>query len=442
MYGVRMPEFSQMNLKPELVEALRRIGFISPTEVQAESIPIVLDGKDVVVRAKTGTGKTGAFTIPILQMLEKGHRGISAIVIVPTRELAIQVSGVASRIGSPLGFRTVTVYGGASINVQISEIRRGASLVVGTPGRLIDLIDRGVLDLRGVKFVVLDEADTMLDMGFIEDVEYILSHTPRERQTMMFSATMPHKIATIADNYMDDGKVRITVGAEEEVTALGITHFYAISTGAAKFDTLIGYIRQYDPKKAIIFTTTQRSAELLHRVLKGEGIDAIMMHGGLTQSMRERSLGSFKSGTRFMISTNIAARGLDIKDVTDVINFDAPEDPSVYVHRVGRSARMDKEGRAFTMFSAPQQYLIEVIKRTANIEMQQLQIDRSKMPRVDLRKYLNRDRRHGGFRGREGGGRPFHGGRRGERDGGNRDGGGRHFDHGMRMRRGWGPKRY
>ncbi len=444
-----MHEFSQMNLKTELVEALRKMGFVNPTEVQSESIPVVLAGRDVVVRAKTGTGKTGAFAIPIIQMLERSSRQVSALVIVPTRELALQVSGVAAKISSPLGFKTVTVYGGASINVQTDQLRRGANIVVGTPGRLIDLIDRGVLNINAVRFVVLDEADTMLDMGFIEDVEYILSHTPQSKQMMMFSATIPHKISTIADNYMRHDKVKITVGEEEQITALGISHFYAVATGAAKFDVLIAYIKQYGPKKAIVFTTTQRSAELLHRVLKGEGFDAILMHGGLTQSMREQSLGSFKSGTQFMISTNIAARGLDIKDVTDVINFDAPEDPSVYVHRVGRSARMGKEGRAFTMFSEPQKYLVEVIKRTANIEMEQISIDRSKMGRVDLRKYLHNRGHHEGGRGGDRHGRPFRGGHGGGHSGsGRRDRDGRQddrdgrFEHGMRMRRGWGPRRY
>lgn len=456
-----MQEFSHMNLKSELTESLKKMGFINPTEVQAQAIPVVLQGKDVVVRAKTGTGKTGAFTIPIVQMMDPRQRHPTALVIVPTRELAVQVSSVATKISSPLGFRTATVYGGASMNVQIEAIRRGASIVVGTPGRLIDLIDRGALDLRNIRFVVLDEADTMLDMGFIEDVEYIVSHTPQDKQMMMFSATMPHKIALIAEHHMKHDKEKITVGKEEEITALGIKHYYTIANGAAKFDMLIGYIKQYNPKKGIIFTSTQRSAELLHRVLQGEGFDAILMHGGLTQSMRERSLGSFKAGTQFMISTNIAARGLDIKDVTDIINFDAPEDPSVYVHRVGRSARMDKQGKAFTMFSVPQKYLVEVIKRTANIEMEQIQIDHTMIKRIDLKKYLDQ-RSHGGFHGRDGGrdrgrfgghGGGYRGGRGGG-DRGDRGGYGGHggheghdrndrggYGHGMRMRRGWGPKR-
>jgi ATP-dependent RNA helicase DeaD len=419
-----MEEFSQMPLKGELVEALRKMNFIKPTEVQREAIPVVLKGHDVVVRAKTGTGKTGAFMIPIIEMLPQNTRHVNALIITPTRELALQVSEVASKMAEPLGFRTTTVYGGASINVQMDALRRGVNIVVGTPGRLIDLIERGVLKLDSVKFVVLDEADTMLDMGFIEDIEFILGRTPSNKQTMLFSATMPEKIISMSDNYMRDNKKIIKVGKEEEITAQGIDHYYAIANGSSKFGALITYIRKYQPKKAIVFTMTKRSADLLHRVLRGEGFDTVVMHGDLTQAKRERSLDSFKQGAQFMISTNIAARGLDIKDVTDVINFDAPDDPAVYVHRVGRSARMENEGRAFTLFSYEQRYLVNVIKRIDNIDMTPIHISDQDLRCVDIRKYLDSGRsnaysdrggqpRHfGGGRGHSDGRRHTHGGSR------------------------------
>jgi len=322
-------------------------------------------------------------------------------VITPTRELALQVSDVASKIGTPMGVRTITVYGGASINVQIDALRRGVNVVVGTPGRLLDLIERGVLDLRSIKFVVLDEGDIMMDMGFIDDIEMILKRTPSTKQMMLFSATMPDKIVAIAERYMKPQKARITVGEEEDITATGIKHFFTIANGSTKFGTLIAYINKYNPRKAIVFTMTKRSADLLHRVLKGEGFDAVVMHGALTQAKREHSLSTFKAGARFLISTNIASRGLDIKDVTDVINFDAPDEPEVYVHRVGRSARMGKEGRAFTLFSYEQRYMVNVIKRIANVDMDQLHFSDNEIKAIDIKKYLDsgRGREGGGFRG-------------------------------------------
>ena len=202
-----MEDFEQMPLKKELVDSLKNMGFVAPTDVQKETIPVVLSGKDVAVRAKTGTGKTGAFAIPIIQMLLEKHRSMSVLVLVPTRELALQVYEVMRKIGKPLNIIAAIVYGGASINMQISALRNMPNIIVGTPGRVIDLIKRGALDLKGIKFLILDEADTMLDMGFIEDIDYILSKTPGDKQTMLFSATFPKQIMSIADKHMKSDKV-------------------------------------------------------------------------------------------------------------------------------------------------------------------------------------------------------------------------------------------
>ncbi|MFI5412336.1 MAG: DEAD/DEAH box helicase [Candidatus Micrarchaeales archaeon] len=436
-----MKEFKDMQLKPELTESLKRIGFVTTTEVQEAAIPVILSGKDAIVRAKTGTGKTGAFLVPILEKIPH-NAGVQAIIIVPTRELALQVSSVAEKLGSYMHFDVATVYGGASMNVQISMLKRGASIVVGTPGRIIDLVDRGVLKLNNIKFLVLDEGDTMLDMGFIEDIEYVMSKSPAEKQTLLFSATMPRPIVDIARRHMNSDYKTITVGKEEELTVTSITHTYFFAKGRMKYATLLAYIKQYNPQKAIIFSRTKHEANVIHMVLVKQGFDAILLHGGLTQARREKSLSNFRSGAKFLIATNVAARGLDIDNVTDVINFDAPENPHDYVHRVGRSARMGKEGRAFTIVGLDEKGLIRAIQYEANVQMQQINLDINQFLDIEVLKHLNEGRMHsrqgggtierrphggGGFRGREGGrgGGREHGPSRfgGDRQGGDRHGG-------------------
>ena len=252
-----MKDFKELNLKHGLLEALRAMNFQQMTEVQEQAIPVVLNHKDLIVRSKTGSGKTGAFLIPISQMLEpRGHP--QAIVIVPTRELALQVSSVAEKFGHRTGLRTAIVYGGASIMVQVQMLRRGADIVIGTPGRIIDLVERGALNLGRISVFVLDEADMMLDMGFIEDIEHIMSLAPREKQTLLLSATMPREIADIAKRHMKHDAARLTVGAEEDLTVTTITHYFYDANGKMKFSALLAYIDKFKPKKCIIFTSTQR----------------------------------------------------------------------------------------------------------------------------------------------------------------------------------------
>jgi len=376
------------------------------TEVQEMSIPVLLGHKDLIVRSKTGSGKTGAFLVPIFQKMErKGYP--QAIVMVPTRELAVQVNNVATKLMHHGGPRTTVVYGGASINVQMDHLRSGADIVIGTPGRIIDLMDRGSLKLDRIKFLVLDEADMMLDMGFIEDVELIISMAPKERQTILLSATMPREIVDIARKHMRDNAVRLTVGEEEDLTVNTIQHSYYIASGRAKFSALLAYIDRMKPKKCIIFTSTQRESEYVHRFLASNGFDAIVMHGGLTQAMRERSLRAFKEHANFLISTNLASRGLDIPDISDIINFDAPDDPRIYVHRVGRSARMGKNGRAFTLFSYDQEDLMRATSSFANVKINHMELETSKfknvnLPEVHRSRFRSQDR-YSGDRGNRGG---------------------------------------
>lgn len=394
-----MKEFKELNLKHELLEAIRQMNFLHMTEVQEKAIPVVLDNKDLVVRSKTGSGKTIAFLVPILQMVEPG-RQTQAIVIVPTRELAVQVSSVAQKLTGRSRIRTTVVYGGASINMQVQALSRGSEIVIGTPGRILDLIDRGVLMLDKIRFFVLDEADLMLDMGFIDDIKQIMSMAPREKQIILLSATMPRPISEISRNYMKSDSVRLTIGEEEDLTVNTITHGYYIANGKMKFSALLAYIDKFNPKKCIIFTSTQRESEFVHRFLMQQKLDAIVMHGGLSQAQRERALHAFKAQARFLISTNLASRGLDIPDVTDIINFDAPEDPHVYVHRVGRSARMGKNGRAFTMYGFDQKGLMKDTQMVANVDMTQLDLDVDKYMNIQL-PFMDHNRGRSNFRRRD-----------------------------------------
>ena len=420
-----MKNFSEMNLKLELVEALYQIGFKDATEVQEAAIPAVMQHKDVVVRSKTGSGKTGAFLVPIMQMAGRSNAP-EALVIVPTRELAIQVHAVAEKIGRKMGLHTVIVYGGASINTQMDQLSRGANIVIGTPGRILDLIDRNSLRLGRIKFLVLDEADLMLDMGFIEDVSTIMSMTPKERQTMLFSATMPREVVDIARKYMKPDTVKITVGKEEEVTVNTITHHYFVANGRYKFPALLAYIDKFQPRKAIIFSSTQHESDFVHRFLVENGFDAITMHGGLTQAKREHALREFRTHARFLISTNLASRGLDIADVSDVINYDAPDDPKIYVHRVGRSARMGKDGRAFTIYGFEQKELLHATQRSANIKMNHLDLDTAKFENVKIPERQRRS--YGSFNRGSDGGRRTQGGH--HRTGGSGGYRGSHGGHG------------
>ncbi len=410
-----MKAFSEMNLNPSIVEALKRINFINATDVQEQVIPIALQGKDIIVRAKTGTGKTASFLVPIRQ-LSRPSRFPEALIIVPTRELAVQISEVAKKLSID-GRGVAVAYGGASINVQIDALRRNPSLIIGTPGRIIDLIERRALDVEKIRFLVLDEADTMLDIGFIEDLEYILSKTPHDKQTMLFSATMPDKIVQVARRYMHD-ITTLKIGAPDELVVTKIRHLYAVTEGWQKFATMLAYIKQYNPKKAIIFAQTQYAASAIYEALTGQGYDAILMHGGLTQAKREQNLRRFKGGARFLIATNVAARGIDIAGISDIINFDIPDDPHVYVHRVGRSARMETSGRAFTITVPNDREYVKDIEYIAKITMERIGLDPTPFKHIRVfgkggaREFRERGGGGGRFGGRGGGSDRF-GGRRG-----------------------------
>lgn len=382
-------KFEDMKLSKDIVNSLNAINIYEPTDVQIESIPRIAAGKDVIVRAKTGTGKTLAVLIPIIQKIKesKGHGNIRLLILAPTRELALQISGVAMKLVNR--DRVITVYGGSSISVQMRALRSGADIVIGTPGRTIDLIERKALIIDAVEYFVIDEADIMMDMGFIEDVEYILDLTPTTKQTVILSATIPREIIDLSQKRLKKPEF-ISVGKSEEVTVKKIKHVYGTAAGTKKFHLLLAYIEKYNPEKAIIFLQTKRESDILHNFLVKQGFDAILMHGGLTQAKRMKSLSRFRKNARFLIATNVAARGLDIAGISDIINFDIPDNPNVYVHRVGRTARMGKDGRAFSIVSREQIGIIKDIEYEANIKMEKIFLETRDYEQIAVDFHLRR----------------------------------------------------
>src|SRR5918911_1732837 len=336
-------------MSAEIMKALKENGFETPFPIQEASIPIILKGVDVIGQAHTGTGKTAAFSLPILtRIMRKGP--IQALVLVPTRELANQVTNEINRFAKYTGIRTVSIYGGQGINIQHDQLRRGVQIVVATPGRLIDHVKRGSIQLDDVKFVVLDEADRMLDMGFIDDIKFILFYVNEERQTCLFSATMPPEILRLAQEYMKDcEEVRLN---EEELSLDTIDQSYLMVYEKEKFKHLCDFIRMRDKKQTIVFAATKQRAHRLASELKQEGFKAITIHGDLSQRQRDNAMYRFKKGEEdILVATDIAARGIDVPAVGHVINYDIPEDPLIYFHRIGRTARAGATGKAVSLVS-------------------------------------------------------------------------------------------
>jgi ATP-dependent RNA helicase DeaD len=383
--GASTNAFADLGLRPELVKALNTLGYEEPTPIQREAIPQLIAGRDMVGQAATGTGKTAAFALPILQNLSgRPGAGPDALVLVPTRELAMQVSEAIEKYGKDLGAKVVPVYGGQIISRQIQALQRGVHVVVATPGRAIDHIKRGTLRLDGVKMVVLDEADEMLDMGFAEDLEEILQATPSERQTLLFSATMPPRIAGIAKRHLNDPvKVKIERATKDTGKAPLVRQTAYIVTRQHKA-TALGRILDIEmPTAAIVFCRTRTDVDELTETLNRRGYRAESLHGGLGQEQRDRVMGRVRSGTtELLIATDVAARGLDIDTLTHVVNYEVPPAPESYVHRIGRVGRAGREGIAITIAEPREQRLLENIER-----LTKLKITVEKVPTVaDLRK--------------------------------------------------------
>ena len=346
-----MTTFNEFGLSDVVLQSLSNMGFEEATPIQEQTIPLAMEGKDLIGQAHTGTGKTAAFGIPMVEKFTLDLEQIQGIVITPTRELAVQVAEELNRIGQFKEIRTLPIYGGQDINRQLNALRKKPQIIVGTPGRLMDHMRRKTIRLHQIKTVVLDEADEMLNMGFIEDIEAILQEIPQERQTLLFSATIPRQIQTLAQRFMVNPEViRINT---REVTVSSIEQIYMEVQEKQKFDVLCRLLDTQSPAMAIVFGRTKRRVDELYEALNKRGYSAEGIHGDLTQSKRDSVLRQFKEGTiEVLVATDVAARGLDISGVTHVYNFDIPQDPESYVHRVGRTGRLGKTGLAVTFVTS------------------------------------------------------------------------------------------
>ena len=355
--------FEDLGISEQRLAQLEKLGFSTPTNIQEQAIPQLLSGRDVVGQSQTGTGKTAAFSLPILERIDADRKAVQAVVLAPTRELAIQVhSAVAEFVGSQR-LKILAIYGGQSIDRQMMQLKRGVHVVVGTPGRIIDLLDRGCLKLDQVKWFVLDEADEMLSMGFIDDVEKILSRAPKERQTALFSATMPPSIRQLVNKYLND-PVTVTVQQPKAAPNKINQVAYLIPRHWTKARALQPILEMEDPDTALIFVRTRRTAAELTNQLQGAGHSVDEYHGDLSQQARERLLGRFRNRqVRWVVATDIAARGLDVDELTHVINFDLPDSVETYVHRIGRTGRAGKEGTAISLVQAFERRKQQVIER-------------------------------------------------------------------------------
>ncbi len=360
-----MPAFKDLGLKQEIQQTLDELGYEDPTPIQEQAIPELLAGHDVIGQAQTGTGKTAAFGLPLLQYIDPEDKDTQAIVLTPTRELCIQVTQALRAYAEHLdGVDIVAVFGGAPISSQTSQLRAGAQVVVATVGRMMDLMGRGALQLSSARYIVLDEADEMLDLGFIEDVEQILRQAPSGRQTALFSATMPPPITKLAEGYMYD-PITIRI-APKTLTVDAIAQAFIEVPAKEKTDKLAEVLKAEEPEQAIIFCRTKIGTARLDRTLRDRGMRVKALHGDLSQGQRDGVMLAFK-GRRIplLVATDVAARGLDIDHVTHVINYDLPNNPEIYVHRIGRTGRVGRTGRAITFVTPAQREEIGVIENHA-----------------------------------------------------------------------------
>ncbi len=358
--------FADLGLRPELLDALTELGYEEPTPIQRESIPPLLAGRDLLGQAATGTGKTAAFALPILERVMDSDRAApTALVLVPTRELAMQVSEAVHRYGRAAGARVLPIYGGQPIGRQLDALRRGVDVIIATPGRALDHLKRRTLPLQAIQMVVLDEADEMLDMGFAEDIESILQATPENRQTVLFSATMPGRINGIAKRHLTDPvRIEIAKAAADSATAPLVRQTAYIVARSHKAAALGRILDVESPAAAIVFCRTRHEVDSLSETLNGRGYRAEGLHGGMSQEQRDRVMGRLRGQTvELLVATDVAARGLDVDHLTHVVNYDVPSAPEAYVHRIGRVGRAGREGIAITLAEPREQRLLKNIER-------------------------------------------------------------------------------
>jgi ATP-dependent RNA helicase DeaD len=371
------PTFAALNIRPEVLRALADVGYESPSPIQAATIPAMLNGSDVVGLAQTGTGKTAAFAVPVLSKIDPNSRVTQCLVLAPTRELALQVAEAFGKYGAHLNVNVLPIYGGSSYGPQLAGLKRGAQVVVGTPGRVIDHLEKRSLDLSHLDYLVLDEADEMLQMGFAEDVERILADTPEYKQVALFSATMPPAIKKITAKYLHD-PVQVTVKSKT-ATAENISQRYIQVAGPRKMDALTRLLEVESFEAMIVFVRTKQATEEVAEKLRARGFSAAAINGDIAQAVRERTIAQLKDGTiDILIATDVAARGLDVERISHVLNYDIPHDPESYVHRIGRTGRAGRSGAAVLFVTPREKHLLNSIERVSRQKLVE-----SQLPSVD-----------------------------------------------------------
>ncbi|MCF8144212.1 MAG: DEAD/DEAH box helicase [Deltaproteobacteria bacterium] len=355
-------DFKEFNLNPSIAAGVAAAGFVTPTPIQTEAIPSVMEGRDIMGLAQTGTGKTAVFALPILHRLMKGKRGVvRALIIAPTRELAEQIHEAVISLGRETRMRSVTVYGGVNINTQIRNLKQGAEIVVACPGRLLDHMNRGTIDLSRVEVLVIDEADHMFDMGFLPDIRRILKHLPAGRQTLLFSATMPNEIHRLAKDILLDP---ITIKAGETAPAETVSHAHYPVAQHLKTAFLLRLLAHINSRSVLVFTRTKHRAKRLGEQLTRAGFNSASLQGNLSQGRRQAALDGFRNGKfHVLVATDIAARGIDIRQISHVINYDMPNTTDAYIHRIGRTGRADHSGDAFTLITSDDKQMVNAIDR-------------------------------------------------------------------------------
>lgn len=368
------PSFADLGLDQAVLKALSEIGYETPSAIQAATIPTLLEGRDVVGLAQTGTGKTAAFALPIVSRLDASQDTPQALVLAPTRELALQVSEAFEKYTAHLkGVRVLPIYGGQGYGVQLSALRRGVHIVVGTPGRIMDHLDKGTLDLSQLRYLVLDEADEMLKMGFAEDVETILAETPDDKQVALFSATMPSQIRRISQQYLRDPEEIIVKGKTQ--TSANITQRYLVVSYAQKVDALTRILEVENFEGMIVFVRTKNETETLAEKLRARGYSAAAINGDINQVQRERTVNQLKAGKLdILVATDVAARGLDVERISHVVNFDIPTDPESYVHRIGRTGRAGRTGDAISFVTPRERRLLTTIEKATRQPLTEMQL--------------------------------------------------------------------
>jgi len=417
-------QFEEMGIDKNVLDSIKALGFDKPTKIQSEAIPFIRQGFDVIGQSETGSGKTAAFGIPIIEKVQPNGK-LQAIVLAPTRELALQIAADFSKFSRFKKLFIQTVYGGVSMEPQVSGLRR-AEIVVGTPGRVLDHMARGTMDARNLKVFVLDEADRMIDMGFIDDIREIESHVPKNRQTLLFSATMPYVLEDIRDAFTRNAKkIKTEIKVREDL----LLQFYCDVHSSDKFSLLVHLIKKEKPKLGIIFCNSRREADSIAKNLEENGINATALHGGLTQSRRERIIEDFHKGVvEMMVATDVAARGLDIKNVTHIFNYSIPRNIDDYANRIGRTARAGESGVAISLLCKDDHNLFRQVLRRFDYNIEKMQV--GDFPILPFRRYQYRE--EGNFGGRFGRGSRggFRGNTRGRSRGNFRRHSGKRFSHG------------